>query len=82
MNAKPTLNQPRGLTVSLAAAFSAVVAVGSLSAVAWLFQREGLPFEQLVAAERACAAHPYASERESCIKDWLAASKSRRVASK
>ncbi len=82
MHAKPTLSQPRGLTVSLAAAFSAIVAVGSLSAVAWLFQREGMPFEQLVAAERACAAHEYASARESCVNDWLEAARTRRLARK
>lgn len=82
MHAKPTLSQPRGLTISIAAAFSAIVAVGSLTAVAWLFQREGMPFEQLVAAERACAAHQYVSERESCIDDWLVAAKARRIARK
>ena len=82
MHAKPTLSQPRGLTISIAAAFSAVVAVGSLTAVAWLFQREGMPFEQLVAAERACASHQYVSARESCVNEWLEAARTRRLASK
>ncbi len=82
MNAQPNLSQPRGLTLAFAAAISAVVAVGSLTAVAWLFQREGMPFEKVVAAERACSEHKYASARESCINDQLEAARAHRFASK
>jgi hypothetical protein len=29
--------------------------------------------EQLAAAERACTLHVYVSEREACMREWLAA---------
>jgi hypothetical protein len=37
--------------------------------------------EQLAAAERACTQRAYVSERESCMREWLAASRASSVAS-
>ena len=52
MNAKRTLPQLSSLSTAVVAALAAFIAIGLLSAVAWLFQREGAPMEQLAAAER------------------------------
>jgi hypothetical protein len=81
MNAKPTLARPRVVT-TIAAALSAVIAIGLLAAVTGLFQREGVPFEQVVIAERACANHTFISEREACVRLHLAASRAQNVASR
>ena len=82
MNAKPTLARPRVVTTVAAAALSTVIAIGLLTAVTGLFQRDGAPFEQVVIAERACAQHVYVSERESCMREWLGAARASNVASK
>ena len=60
MKAKPGFPRPRvGRTVA-AVVFSAIISIGLLSAVAGLLQRYGAPYEQLVAAELACANYAYA----------------------
>ena len=73
MNAKPTFPQPSSLSITVAAGLATFIAIGLLTAVVFLFQRDGAPMEQLIAAERACAQHVYVSERESCMREWLAA---------
>jgi len=55
MSAKPILTHPRVATTIVAAVLSAFIAIGLLSAVAGLFQRDGTPLAQIVIAERACA---------------------------
>ena len=82
MNTKPTLFQPSSLTTSVVAALAAFIAVGILSSVAFLFQREGAPMEQLAAAERNCTHHAYVSEREACMRELLAAARAPSVAGK
>src|ERR1700674_1022580 len=78
MNAKPTLARPRVVTTIAAAALSTVIAIGLLTAVTGLFQREGAPFEQVVIAEHACANHVFISEREACMPLYLATSRPER----
>lgn len=76
MNAKRFLAYPRprvGTTI-VAAAVSALIAIGLLSAVAGLFLRDGAPFEQIVFAEHVCADYAFVSERETCMRSFLAAS--------
>ena len=73
MNAKPTFPRPSSLSTTVAAASATFIAVGLLTGVAFLFQRDGAPMEQLAAAERACTQQVYVSEREACMRDWLAA---------
>jgi hypothetical protein len=73
MNAKPTFPHPSSLSITVAAGLATFIAIGLLTAVVFLFQRYGAPMEQLIAAERACAQHVYVSERESCMREWLAA---------
>lgn len=82
MNAKPTLPQSSSLETTVAAAVAAFIAIGMLSAVAFMFQRDGTPFEQVAAAERACAGYTYVSERDACMRDRLAASGASNVASR
>jgi hypothetical protein len=82
MNAKPVLARPHGVTTIVAAALSALIAIGLSSAVTGLFQRDGAPFEQVVIAEYACANHTFVSERETCVRLYLAASHVRNIASR
>lgn len=79
---KSTYPQQRSVRVTIFAAAAAFVAVGLLSALVVSFQRSGAPFEQLVAAERACNHYAYVSEREACMNSWVAAQRAATVASK
>ena len=82
MNAKPTFASPSSLSIAFAAGLATLIGVGLLTAVAFLFQHDGAPLEQLAAAERACTQHVYVSEREACMREWLAAARAPKVASK
>ena len=81
MNAKPTLARPHVAATMVAAALSILIAIGLLTAVTGSFQRDGAPFEQVVIAEHACANHTFISEREACVRLYLAASRVQNVAS-
>lgn len=82
MNAKPTFPSPSSFSTTVAAALAIFAAIGLLTGVAFLFQRDGRPLEQLAAAERACIQRVYISEREACIREWLAYARPANVASK
>jgi hypothetical protein len=82
MNAKSTLTRRHVVTTAVAAALSALIAIGLLTAVTDLFQRDGVPFEQVVIAEDACANYAFVSERATCVRLYLAASRFRNVASR
>ena len=74
MYAKTTFSQPSSLSTIVSAGLATFIAIGLLTGVAFLFQRDGAPLERLAAAERACTQHVYVSEREACMREWLAAS--------
>ena len=62
----------RNPTQTLAAATAAtVITLALLWGVVTLFQSRGAPFEELAAAERACASSVYVSDREACMKQWV-----------
>jgi hypothetical protein len=82
MNARPTLARRHVVTTIVAAALSVLIAIGLLTAVTDLFQRDGAPFEQVVIAEDACGNYAFVSERETCVRLYLAASRLRNVASR
>lgn len=82
MDAKPTFPHRSPLSITVAAALATLIATGLLTLVAVLFQYDGVPMGQLAAAERACVQHAYVSERESCIREWLAAGHASSLASK
>ena len=77
MNVKPTLEHPTSAIIAVAAMLSTTIAVGTLSAVIILFQRDGAPLERVAAAERVCAGKAYVSEREACMREWLDGSRAR-----
>lgn len=80
MNAKPTFASHSSILTVAAATLAAVIGVAILWAVVVLFQSRGAPMERLAAAERACTQHAYQSERDACMKQWLAASRATSVA--
>lgn len=82
MNAKPTLARPHVGRTIIAAALSAGVAITLLTTVTGLFQRDGEPLAQTVVAEHACADHAFVSEREVCMRLFMATSRVRSVASR
>lgn len=82
MNAKPTFARPSSLSTTVAAALATFVALGLLTSVALLFQRDGTPLERFAAAERACTRYVYVSERQACMRQWLAIARASNVASK
>ena len=76
MNTKPALKRSHCVTSFVAATLAGFIAIGILGAVADLFQRSGTPMQRLVVAERACIDRPFVSEREACMREWLASSRS------
>ena len=82
MTTRTTFEHSNPLVIAIAAALAGVVSIGLLSALAALFLSAGTPMARLVEAERVCVEHRYVSERESCIRDWLAASSAKAVASR
>ena len=81
MDAKPSFPRPSSLSITVAAAFATFIAIGLLTTVAFLFKHDGVPTGKLVVAEHTCARNAYVSEREACMREWLAARASN-VASK
>ncbi len=77
----PSLLPTRPLAHFIAATLAVIVAIGLLASVTALFQRDGRPMERLVVAERACVGFAYASEREACVSQRLAASRAMSTAS-
>jgi hypothetical protein len=82
MTAKPELPRRHVAVTVASAALAALIGIGVLGGVTGLFQRDGLPFEQLVAAEQACADRAYLSERDACVRAWVAAAGFERFASR
>jgi hypothetical protein len=82
MNAKPVLARPPIGTNIVAPVLSVLIGIGLLAAVAGLFLRNGAPLEQVVVAEHACANHTFISEREACVRSYLAAPRVQNVASR
>jgi hypothetical protein len=82
MNTKPVLPRSHIGTTIVAAALSFLIAIGLLTAVAGLFLDEGTPLQNVVIAERACSEFTFISEREACVRSFLAASYHRRLASR
>ena len=82
MNIKSTIESRSPILTFSAAALASIAALTILWAVVALFQSRGAPMEQLLAAERACVHHAYQSEREVCMKQWLAESQAASVAAR
>jgi hypothetical protein len=80
MKATLTLARPYVAATMAAAALSILIAIGLLTAVTGLFQRDGASLEQVVIAEHACASNVFVSERETCVRSHLATSRAQDVA--
>jgi len=76
-----TLPSPNPVTHFIAATMATIIAIGLLASVATLFQRDGLPMRRLLLAERACSEYRYVSERDACMRQWLAATRTLSTAS-
>ena len=73
MTTKPTLPHPRPIMYFVAAALAGTITTGLFAGVTALLQRDGRPFEQQLAAERACVDQVFVSARDACVRQWLAA---------
>jgi hypothetical protein len=82
MTAKPKLAHPHAVTTLVAATLATLIAIGLLTAVTVLFEHDGVPFEQVVIAEHACKNYAFVSERDACVRLFIAASHVRNVASR
>ncbi|HVN36044.1 MAG TPA: hypothetical protein VMU96_12420 [Casimicrobiaceae bacterium] len=69
MNRNPDASPPSLATHFVAAVLAVIITVGIFAGVTELVLLGGLPFERLVAAERACAGRDAASEREACLRE-------------
>ena len=81
MNAKPTLARPHVATTVAAATLAVLIGGGLFAGVVNLFQRDGVPFEQQLVAERACANHALV-RWITCVSAHLAARNRHVVASR
>jgi len=81
MNTQPILPRPLG-TIIVASALSLLITIGLFFAVTGLFLLDGTPLHNVVIAERACSEFAFVSEREACMRSFLAAAHDRRVASR
>ena len=80
MDTKPRFPRPNSALTVVAAALAAVIAAAILTSVVQGLGSRGKPLQELAVAERACSTHRYVSEREACMRDWLAAKRGQSVA--
>ena len=80
MSNTPTFATQSPIATVAASVLATVIALGILSTLAIMFQRDGKPLERLAAAERACVHYSYLSERQACMNEWLGASQPGTVA--
>jgi len=81
MNNTPGLARPNVSTTIVAAALSFLTSIGLLVAVAELFARDGTALQNVVIAKRACSELAFVSDRDACVRQFLALTDHRRVAS-
>ena len=73
MRANPAFPRHSGLGTVITSAAATLIALGILIGTTMLFQSRGKPMAELAAAERACAGQTYVSDRERCMREWVAA---------
>ncbi|MEO8936175.1 MAG: hypothetical protein ABI277_02385 [Burkholderiaceae bacterium] len=64
--------RPHSGIVIFAAAVSTLTALGIVIGVVTLFQSRGIPLEEAVLAERACESKLYVSDKQECMREWMA----------
>jgi len=80
MRANPAFPRHSGLGTVITSAAATLIALGILIGTTMLFQSRGKPMAELAAAERACAGQTYVSDRERCMREWVAAAHGDRLA--
>ena len=80
MRANPAFPRRSGLGTVITSAVATLIAVGIVIGTIMLFQSRGMPTAELAAAERACARQTYVSDRERCMREWVAAAHGDRLA--
>ena len=80
MRANPAFPRHSGLGTVITSAVATLIALGILIGTTMLFQSRGMPMAELAAAERACAGQTYVSDRERCMREWVAATHGDRLA--
>ena len=73
MRANPAFPRRSGIGTVITSAAATLIALGIPIGTTMLLQRRGKPMAQLAAAERACAGQTYVSDRERCMREWVAA---------
>ena len=71
--ANPAFPRRSGLGTVITSAVATLIALGILIGTTMLFQSRGMPMAELAAAERACAGQTCVSDRERCLREWVAA---------
>lgn len=69
-----------GLGTVITSFVATLIALGILIETTMLFQSRGMPMAEFAAAERACAGQTYVSDRERCMREWVAAAHGDRLA--
>ena len=78
--ANPAFPRRSGLGTVITSAVATLIALGILIGTTMLFQSRGMPMAERAAAERACAGQTYVSDRERCVREWVAAAHGDRLA--
>ena len=73
MRAHRTFARGSSLGTVITSAVATLITLGILTGTTMLFQSRGKPMAELAAAERACAGRANVSDRERCIREWVAA---------
>ena len=80
MRANTAFPRRSGLGTLITSSVATLIALGILIGTSMLFQSRGMPMAELAAAERTCAGQTYVSDREHCMRDWVAAAHGDRLA--
>lgn len=82
MNIKPP-QRMSFVAMTIFAIAAAAVAVSILTGAVVAFTEAGVPLGQLREAELECAEqYAYVSERQACMREWIAAARAARVATR
>ena len=79
MRARPTFSRGSSLGTVITSAVATLIALGILIGTTMLLQSRGMPMAELAAAERACDGQTV-SNRERCMREWVAAAHGDRLA--
>lgn len=82
MRANLAFPRHSGLGTVITSAAAVLIALGILIGTTMLFQSRGKPMAELATAERACAGQTNVSDRERCMREWVATTHGDRLAAR